>query len=174
MKFSKGGKKMIKMIFLAIVVLVTLYYFNMLPIEMFSSEASEANQQLLMKRQYFLREGIKKNTSLLEEMDKKFKSFFGTTATPNNEAFSKTLKQTNTLQPIVKSIAPQPIVETIAPKVKQTSIKPVTIQGNQCLQTDKTYEQGGRCVGSESRKTSKWCCSEYGKKKGYTWKDIVL
>lgn len=44
-----------------------------------------------------------------------------------------------------------------------------------CLLTDKTYEQGARCVsqsgkGGGERKSSDWCCSDYGRKQGYQWK----
>lgn len=39
-----------------------------------------------------------------------------------------------------------------------------------CKQTSKTYNQGARCQGSGYRKTVGWCCSAYGKKKGYQWK----
>ena len=39
-----------------------------------------------------------------------------------------------------------------------------------CKQTDKSYSQGGRCIGSGYRKTVGWCCSAYGKSKGYQWK----
>ena len=39
-----------------------------------------------------------------------------------------------------------------------------------CKKTSKTYDQGARCQGSGYRKTVGWCCSAYGKKKGYQWK----
>ena len=39
-----------------------------------------------------------------------------------------------------------------------------------CKKTSKTYDQGARCQGSGYRKTVGWCCSAYGRKKGYQWK----
>jgi hypothetical protein len=38
-----------------------------------------------------------------------------------------------------------------------------------CDQTSLTYDQGARCTGSDYRKTKDWCCSDYGKSKGYKW-----
>lgn len=43
-----------------------------------------------------------------------------------------------------------------------------------CVLTDKTYEQGARCMsksgGGGERKSADWCCSDYGRKQGYQWK----
>jgi hypothetical protein len=43
-------------------------------------------------------------------------------------------------------------------------------KGDTCVLTDKTYAQGARCDPATSRQTPNWCCSEYGRSKGYTWK----
>jgi hypothetical protein len=40
-----------------------------------------------------------------------------------------------------------------------------------CGQTSLTYDQGARCIGSDYRNTKGWCCSDYGKSKGYKWAD---
>jgi hypothetical protein len=40
-----------------------------------------------------------------------------------------------------------------------------------CVLTSKTHAQGAKCIGSDYRKTSGWCCSDYGKSKGYKWAD---
>jgi len=39
-----------------------------------------------------------------------------------------------------------------------------------CLLTTKKSEQGAFCEGSSYRKTPEWCCSDYGRAKGYKWK----
>jgi len=43
-------------------------------------------------------------------------------------------------------------------------------KGDTCVLTDKTYAQGGRCDPATYRQTANWCCSEYGRSKGYKWK----
>ena len=45
-----------------------------------------------------------------------------------------------------------------------------TTPSDACLLTDKTYDQGARCDGSDYRKISSWCCSDYGRQQGYKWK----
>ena len=47
---------------------------------------------------------------------------------------------------------------------------PAAAPADSCKKTGKTYSQGARCQGSGYRKTVGWCCSAYGKKKGYQWK----
>jgi|TARA_B110000046_G_C12833988_1_gene330653 hypothetical protein len=39
-----------------------------------------------------------------------------------------------------------------------------------CLLTTKKSNQGAFCEGSSYRKTPEWCCSDYGRAKGYKWK----
>ena len=42
---------------------------------------------------------------------------------------------------------------------------------DKCTLTQKTHAEGARCIGSDYRKTSGWCCSKYGQSKGYKWVD---
>jgi hypothetical protein len=40
-----------------------------------------------------------------------------------------------------------------------------------CIQTAKTNYTGGICKGDIARTSAEWCCSEYGKTKGFQWVD---
>jgi len=65
----------------------------------------------------------------------------------------------------VPTSAPTP-VPTSAPTPVPT---PAPQVADNCIKTDKTSAQGAYCKGSEYRKTVGWCCSDYGRGKGYEW-----
>ena len=45
--------------------------------------------------------------------------------------------------------------------------------GDRCINTNKNYGSGGRCLGAKYRKTAGWCCSKYGRSKMYAWTDVT-
>jgi len=38
---------------------------------------------------------------------------------------------------------------------------------------DEKYDNGAKCHGSLYRKTKNWCCSDYGRSKGYQWGNLT-